>query len=1104
MVHGRYILHDKLGEGGMGVVYRATDRLNGQTVALKSVNAPTSSLIFNSMTDAGSSLKVALTHEFQMLASLRHPYIISVLDYGFDADQQPFFAMEYIEDAQTISQAALEKSPQERLRLIIQLTQALLYLHRHGVLHRDLKPGNVMVDSTGTVKVVDFGLALNVQRATSQENSITGTIPYLAPELLLESPPSVASDLYAIGIIACEILAGHHPFATSSTAELINNILYIEPDLTGLSDEMQRVIGRLMDRNPTERYPGADAVIGALCEASGQPVPVETRAIRESFLQAAKFVGRADELDLLVTALHHAENGESSLWLVGGESGIGKSRLLDELRIHAVVSGAIVLRGQAVSEGSAVYQLWREPLRLIAAYVELTDDEAAVLKLVLVDMDGLMGRPIPDAPPLDPQSTQIRLFNTLTAILKRQQLLFAIMLEDLHWAGSESLALLQHLLQNLDGMRVFIIGTYRHDEQPAFAVSFSGAKLLLLERLASTAVEALSVSMLGEKGNDPAILHLLQRETEGNAFFLVEVMRALADAAGQLNQIDARSLPDEVFAQGVQSILQRRLNHLPDAARKLLQFAAVVGRQIDLSILKQVDALADVESWLMLCSNAAILEVRDDRWRFSHDKLRQELLNTLPKDEKSGFHRQVAAALETLYPDNREHAAALANHWHIAGEPLKELGYCVVVGQQAQNNGAFVEAIRYFSRAITLLQALPADSERDSQEVALQTGLGLAIAAAEGYGSPRVLPVFERIRELLAHTENSPQIAPALMGIWIYYYAGAKYTEAIEFSSQIIKLAPKTDYPALLLVAGSTIHAGNYFALGDYEKSLEIARQSMRSYDPSLDAPLISMFQHHLGIVATMWAAASLAILGYLEQAKKYLDEAPRQVASFNHPQSSAIVLAMSGWILPILGDVEQTRINSEQGVRLTTRYEQPFWLGYATASQGWAEAQQGDVMAGIAQIKKGREIYQSAGGYNFSTHFLFLLAESYHRAGLIEDALECIAAAFIHVEKDHEAFYHAELHRLKGELLLKMGDEAAAEACFRQALKTAQAQKAKLFELRAASNLARLQLWQDKRSEAYQTLSEIYNWFSEGFDTHDLQEAKHLLTQAQSSTGLT
>ncbi|MEP6988397.1 MAG: serine/threonine-protein kinase, partial [Chloroflexota bacterium] len=479
LINKRYIVNNMLGQGGMGEVYRATDRLTGQIIALKRVTA-----LANQPNDTPSTdndFYLALSDEFRTLASIRHPNIISVLDYGFE-DKQPYFTMELLETPQTILEAAHDTPLSKKIELLIEVLQALVYLHRRGVLHRDLKPGNILVNQAGVVKVLDFGLSLAGTNSRSNIHTNTvGTIAYMAPELFADEPASIASDLYAVGVIACELLTEQYPFNQKNIALLINGILSSLPDLTGLDDEMAAIVGRLLSKEPQNRYASATDVIHDLCLAADQPAPIESSAVRESFLQAAKFTGRTQELQLLKVALDKtvkmsldddSTDLSSRMWLVGGESGVGKSRLLDEIRIRALVRGALVLRGQAITEGSIPYQVWRDQIRRLALSVDLNDD-APVLKSLLPDIDMLLERSIPEPPSLDPQMSQHRFIRVVTDMFRALQQPTVVILEDLHWASDENLELLKRVIPLTRELPILIIASYRDDERPKLSSELS-------------------------------------------------------------------------------------------------------------------------------------------------------------------------------------------------------------------------------------------------------------------------------------------------------------------------------------------------------------------------------------------------------------------------------------------------------------------------------------------------------------------------------------------------------------------------------------------------------------------------------------------------------
>lgn len=712
IIANRYQLQRKLGQGGMGAVYCALDKLSGEQVALKQVHLPLSEETQH-LTPAiqqDYDLRLALTREFQTLASLRHPYIISVLDYGFDDARQPYFTMTYLPSAQSITKAAAQRPFTVRLQYLQELLEALIYLHRRGILHRDLKPDNILV-AHDVVQVLDFGLA----GAKGQGKTSGGTLAYSPPEVITQQPITEAADLYAVGVIAYELLTGKHPFEASNVALLVDSILHQPPDLSLLTidDLIVAVIEKLLAKRSEERYRSAQAALLALSRALQQTIPLESPSVQESFLQAAAFVGRKKELDQLVVALQQAQKGRGSAWLIGGESGVGKSRLLNELRVQAMVEGALVLQGQGVADGGGLpYQLWREALRrLVLAGVE-DDMTASILRPLVPDIEALLGRAVLFVPDLEGKANQQRLWEAITDLFRQAKQPIMLLLEDIHWAN-ESIEVLKQLSQQIANLPLLVIATYRTDERPLLPQELPHLQPLILSRLNESEMAQLSQAMLGEIGTKPALLELLQRETEGNAFFLVEVVRALAEEAGRLSRIGEMVLPESLFPQGIQTIVQRRLAQLPQMARQLLTLAAVAGRWLDLALLTSLAQTLNMvlSDWLQVCAEAAVIDIVDERWRFAHDKLREGVLAEIAPEQRPLLHATVAQALEQLYADNPNQAGNLAFHYGQAQNKSKQRHYLTIAAQTAQNAFAHEVAVDYFTQLLALTETAQAQRE---------------------------------------------------------------------------------------------------------------------------------------------------------------------------------------------------------------------------------------------------------------------------------------------------------------------------------------------------------------------------------------------------------
>lgn len=829
LVANRYQLLEIIGQGGMGVVYRALDHLTQRTIALKRVSTLFDRRESTSASSSGN-IRLALALEFRVLAGLRHPNIISVLDYGFDAHGLPFFTMEVVEAPRPIHEAGRAESLETQVRLINEMLLALAYLHRRGIIHRDVKPTNVLVSRDGGVKVLDFGLASEAAAQVAKENKrgATGTVSYMAPELFAhpDTPATVQSDLYAVGMIAYEMFSGAYPFTSTRIPSLLEEILLKEPDTSALDAPIANWLNRLLAKSPNVRPASVDQAIQSLCAATEQPLPPETRIIRESFLQASKFVGREAELDTLKAHLDTVMDGdESAFLLIGGESGVGKSRLVDELRTRALVRGAAVLQGQAVEGGGVPFQLWHDPARRLALSTALSDLEAGILKDLVPDIGVLLGREVKPAPEISGSEWQQRLIFTLVDLFKRQTRPVVLILEDLHWTV-ESLAVLKQMLQVRGQLpRLLVVATYRDDEKPALPEEVPEMQHISLKRLDAGAIAELSASMLGEAGKQPEVVGLLQRETEGNVFFMVEVVRALAADAGRLSAVGHITLPSHIFTGGVQKVIQQRLSRLSEAVLTWLKPVAVAGRRLDLAILDQLGTPSNRE-FLPLCANAAVLEVADGEWRFSHDKIRETLLESLSTEERKSLHHRVAVALEAVYFEDQRYDEVLLEHWHQAGSLDNEIRYLNPVADR------LIDISADYRRARTLLERglrrLPSD---DVRRIALLNLASRSHWLQGRYGESRALAA--EALELARESGQQRGIASSLNNLGIVADREGDYAAARDYHQQSLAIqgAMGDQYG----VASSLNNLGilafdqrDYAAARDYYQQSLAIRQNIR------------------------------------------------------------------------------------------------------------------------------------------------------------------------------------------------------------------------------------------------------------------------------------
>lgn len=870
----RYVLYEQLGSGGMGTVYRAYDRLHSREVALKRIVEDASVGHLGDSTD-GKEFRASLAREFKLASTLRHPNIVQMLDYGFDESHEPYFTMELLQSPRTLLEACADRSLEYRLDLFVQMLQALAYVHRRGIIHHDLKPANVVV--TTEVKLLDFGLAKLHERNPVDEDYLTaGTLAYMAPEILAGARGDVTSDLYAAGMMAYEVFAGGHPYTLNHAPTLIQEIMNVVPDINAIDVpiDLAFVIWRMLAKDPNDRYQSAVDVIRAINRAGIRNYPVESSATRESFLQASRLVSREAEMAYLSFALDDAEKSHGRLVLMGGESGVGKSRLLDEMRTLAMVRGTIVMRGQASEIANRPYDLWQPVLRWLCLVAqELSHDELALMMRLLPDLDRLLDQDLSGITPseLSPEAYSQAVAQFIARIASASGTPLLILLDDLQWAGSESLRLLAQLRPLLGPLPLLIVGTYRDNEADGLQAVLDQAEVIKLRRLDASGIEALGEAMLGDAGRRPQVVDLLHRESEGNIFFIIEVVRVLAAEVEELDRIGLSTLPPSVFAGSVRQVMQRRLRQISESDRAALQLAAVMGRFIDLDVL-EIAAAFDREAWLTACANAAILEVDDERWRFTHDKLREALLDSLTRDQRQALHAQVAQALETQFDTHPDYARALAHHWGLAGDYARELRYSLITAHQMLRAGAYDEATQTLRRCLDLLPQLQFTSaDAAATEAEIRQLMGELLLARGHYQQAE--REFLHMHELAHNSGHRPLLVRALRMLGVTAIA----LDALQIALQHFSAALAMVEPEDVATRGELLNriGDVYFEFGDqesamsyYQEAQQITRPqrhgwaapspdpSNRTLEQAIDAVENALSQPSKGIADALYGAA--------------------------------------------------------------------------------------------------------------------------------------------------------------------------------------------------------------------------------------------------------
>jgi predicted ATPase len=520
------------------------------------------------------------------------------------------------------------------------------------------------------------------------------------------------------------------------------------------------------------------------------------------------------------------------------------------------------------------------------------------------------------------------------------------------------------------------------------------------------------------------------------------------------------------------------------------------------------------------------------RYLFKHALIQDTAYQSLLKSTRQQYHRQIAQVVTDRFLDTVEtHPELLAHHYTEAGLIEQALPYWQQAGQRAAQRSANAEAISHLTKGLEVLKTLPDTPERTQQELTLQITLGTSLMATKGFAAPEVERAYARAQELCRQVGETPQLFRVLSGLWFFYLARAELQTAHQVAEQLLSLALNVQDPAVLVEAHRTLGM-TLWHLGEFASAQKHCEQGIALYDADAireAAQKLNIYVVDPWMLCRDFMALSLWLLGYPDQALKRIHETLTLARELSHSFSVAVVLDAAAWIHQFRREGQATQERAAALIALCT--EQGFTLVAAegTMLRGWALVEQGEE-EGIAQIRQGLAVWRATGAEMSLLYFLILLAGAYGKAGQAEEGLSTLSEALTLVNRTGERFYEAELYRIKGQLVLQSGVkkslgqvqdkskqvktsleselpntqhptpstqaelEAGAEECFHKAIEIARRQQAKSLELRAAMSLSRLWQKQGKKDKARQMLAEIYNWFTEGFDTADLKDAKALL----------
>jgi predicted ATPase len=558
-------------------------------------------------------------------------------------------------------------------------------------------------------------------------------------------------------------------------------------------------------------------------------------------------------------------------------------------------------------------------------------------------------------------------------------------------------------------------------------------------------------------------------------------------------------------------MIEQQFDGLQPEDQRMLEAASVAG--VEFAVAAVAAATETTQAWVEdrcagLERRAQWLQARGveewpdgtvaARYAFRHALYQQVLYDRLPVGRRVQLHRQLGAREAAGYGERAwEKAAELAVHFDRGRDAAQAVPYLRQAAANALGRYAYVEAIAHCTRGLALLQTLPDTPERAQHELALQTTLGSALVATKGFTSAEVEQAYRRARELCGQVGETAHLFPVLWGLWLFY-SGRSQLQAYALVEHLVRVAHQTQEPTLLLQA---YHAqwGTLFALGELELTRTCLQQGSALYSAQRHSWGTWPFAgHDPGVCCYGYTGLMLWLLGYPSQAVEQVREMLHLATQLAHPLSLASAYTNASYLALLRRDRQALQEQMEAQTAVTSEHDFTYHLTARVIVQSWTALEQAPTAEGIARLQQSLASYRDAGTAEWYPYFLTLLAEAHRQTGQTEAGLAVLAEALALVDRSAERWCEAELYRLKGELLLALSAEKQpeSETCLHQALAIARRQQAKAWELRAAMSLARLWQRQGKGGEAQQLLAEVYGWFTEGFDTADLQEAQALLEE--------
>ena len=970
----------------------------------------------------------------------------------------------------------------------------------------------------------------DAERAVRAGLAIAETAPKL--QTAAGAPLHVRVGLATGIVVVCDLLGSgeaQEREVVGDTPNLAARLQGIaEPDSVVIAEGTRKLLGDLfeiVDLGPQKLkgVAGTTRAFAALRESSQAN---RFEALHPGGLAA--LVGREAECELLLRLWAKAKGGEGQVALISGEAGIGKSRLTAEFlerlpgephtRLRYFCSpqhtdsalypiiGHIERAANFAREDDAKTRL--DKLEVVLSRSSMSDEDAALLAQMLSLPNDGRYLALDLAPHQRRQRTLAALVRRIEGIARETPVLMVY--EDAHWADPSSLEAIGLLVDKIEALRLLLFVTFRPEFVPPW-VGRPHVTALTINRLAPPEVIALIDRVAGDKPLAATIRQDIVERADGIPLFVEEMTKAVLEAEGEGTaacMVAAAPSPALAVPASLHASLMARLDRL-GPAKGVAQIGAAIGREFSHALLASVTRETEPELAASLdrLFQSGLLSREGmpphATYLFKHALIQDTAYGTLLREPRRALHARIAEAIEERFPEVAgSQPETLARHCTEAGLIEKAASLWGKAGQRSLRSAAFPEAERQLTRALAQIASLPGAPLLRREQIKLQVGLSYALMQTKGYGASETKAAFEQARLLiqLAEALGEPAEDPLalfsiLYGVWVWNFAAFNSHATLDLARQFLTLAHERD-ETLPLAIGHRMIAGSLLVAGDVAKAREHFDTASALYNPDEHRPLVARIGHDLGVMTLCNRAIALWLLGYPEAARADIDRALRDAREFKHAPTLMYALTYNSIVNALRRDIAKAQ--TDELVALADEKGAVFWKASGGLVKSWLFVLTGRASDAITSFSSAIAMFRSTGATIFVPLFLSMLGSAFAELRQFDQARRCIDEAMALAEASGERWFDAETYRIAGEVELRSPERksASAQRYFEQALGVARAQQARSCELRAATSLARLWRDQGRRTEARDLLARVYDWFTEGFDTLDLKEAKALLEE--------